>query len=54
MPHNKSINIPPIQFTPTEAIHDQVELVRNSFLDRKTRSVEFRKLQLRKLYWASV
>ncbi|KAE8379670.1 Aldehyde/histidinol dehydrogenase [Aspergillus bertholletiae] len=45
-------NIPPIQFTPVEDIPGRVSTVRKTFLEHKTRDLEFRLVQLRKLYWA--
>ncbi|KAB8079247.1 Aldehyde/histidinol dehydrogenase [Aspergillus leporis] len=44
--------IPPIQFTPIEDIQGRVSTLRKTFLEHKTRDLEFRLVQLRKLYWA--
>ncbi|KAF1809234.1 aldehyde dehydrogenase [Eremomyces bilateralis CBS 781.70] len=43
--------IPAFKHTPAEAIPGIVERVRKTFLAGKTRPVEFRLVQLRKLYW---
>lgn len=45
-------NIPDIEFTPIEEIQERTSLLRKTFLEHKTRDVEFRLVQLRKLYWA--
>ncbi|KAF7181642.1 hypothetical protein CNMCM7691_000939 [Aspergillus felis] len=45
-------DIPPLQFTPIEDIPERASRLRKSFLEHKTRDVEFRLKQLRKLYWA--
>lgn len=45
-------DIPKLEHTPVEQISAQVEKTRQSFLEHKTRNVEFRLVQLRKLYWA--
>ncbi|KAK5796018.1 hypothetical protein VI817_005303 [Penicillium citrinum] len=39
-------------FTPLEEIPQRVSTVRKTFLEHKTRDVEFRLVQLRKLWWA--
>lgn len=44
--------IPAFEHTPVETIEGKVNEVRNSFLAHKTRPLEFRIQQLRKLYWA--
>ncbi|KAF9891947.1 hypothetical protein FE257_002910 [Aspergillus nanangensis] len=44
--------IPPLQFTPTEEIQERISTLRKTFFEHKTRDVEFRLVQLRKLYWA--
>lgn len=49
-----TINQPELKFTPVEEIKDRVNTVRTTFFQHKTRPVEFRLLQLRKLYWAWV
>lgn len=46
--------IPPLQFTPTEEIQGRVATLRKTFFEHKTRDIEFRLVQLRKLYWAYV
>ncbi|EAW10774.1 hexadecenal dehydrogenase [Aspergillus clavatus NRRL 1] len=45
-------NIPDLQFTPIEVIQERASTLRKTFLEHKTRDVEFRLKQLRKLYWA--
>ncbi|KAL3461434.1 Aldehyde/histidinol dehydrogenase [Aspergillus heterothallicus] len=45
-------NIPELQYTPIEEIQESVARVKRTFLEHKTRDVEFRLIQLRKLYWA--
>ncbi|EED17703.1 aldehyde dehydrogenase, putative [Talaromyces stipitatus ATCC 10500] len=49
---NESIKIHPLEYTPVETIQKKIAVLKDSFYDSKTRPVEFRKLQLRKLYWA--
>lgn len=46
------VQLPDLQFTSLEAIPERISTVRKSFLENKTRDVEFRLVQLRKLYWA--
>lgn len=46
-----SIELPSFSATPIDEIPNAVEEVRNAFWTGKTRDVEFRKMQLRKLYW---
>lgn len=46
------VQIPDLQFTSLEAIRELTSASRKSFLEQKTRDVEFRLVQLRKLYWA--
>lgn len=46
--------IPGLQSTPMEQIQDSISTLRESFADHKTRDVEFRLVQLRRLYWAYV
>ncbi|KAJ5086816.1 Beta-apo-4'-carotenal oxygenase [Penicillium alfredii] len=41
-----------LEFTPQDQIQARVSAARKSFLEHKTRDVEFRLVQLRKLYWA--
>lgn len=50
--NDESIKIRPLEYTPVETIQQNVSILRESFYNSKTRPVEFRKLQLRKLYWA--
>ncbi|KAL2819533.1 Aldehyde/histidinol dehydrogenase [Aspergillus granulosus] len=45
-------DIPELQYTPIEEIQESVARVKQTFLEHKTRDVEFRLIQLRKLYWA--
>ncbi|PTU18216.1 hypothetical protein P175DRAFT_0354546 [Aspergillus ochraceoroseus IBT 24754] len=45
-------DIPDLTFTPIEEIQERVTRVQTTFLEHKTRDVEFRLVQLRKLYWA--
>lgn len=47
-------NLPTIQYTPIEEIQNRVSTLRKTFAEHKTRDVEFRLVQLRKLYWAYV
>ncbi|KUL92162.1 hypothetical protein ZTR_02449 [Talaromyces verruculosus] len=49
---DESIKIRPLEYTPVETIQKKIAVARDAFYDSKTRPVEFRKLQLRKLYWA--
>ncbi|KAH8701908.1 putative aldehyde dehydrogenase [Talaromyces proteolyticus] len=49
---DESIKFKPLDFTPVEAIQKKAAAARGAFYDSKTRPAEFRKLQLRKLYWA--
>ncbi|KAF2237956.1 aldehyde dehydrogenase [Viridothelium virens] len=43
--------VPDLQFTPAEDIPEVVNRIRSTFHSHKTRSVEYRLTQLRKLYW---
>lgn len=43
--------LPELQYTPVESIPATVNLLRTAFNTHKTRHVEFRLKQLRKLYW---
>lgn len=45
-------DIPQIEYTPIEDLQDRVSKLKKTFNEHKTRSVEFRLVQLRKLYWA--
>ncbi|RAH87092.1 aldehyde dehydrogenase [Aspergillus japonicus CBS 114.51] len=47
-----AIEIPPFENTPIEEIQSRVSTVRKTFNAHKTRDVEYRLVQLRKLYWA--
>jgi beta-apo-4'-carotenal oxygenase len=44
--------LPPFEHTPIESIPGIVNGVRATFLSHKTRPLEYRVAQLRKLYWA--
>ncbi|KAJ5777917.1 hypothetical protein N7520_001163 [Penicillium odoratum] len=46
------VALPELQFTPLEEIPSTVSTARKAFLEHRTRDVEFRLVQLRKLYWA--
>ncbi|KAJ5082817.1 Beta-apo-4'-carotenal oxygenase [Penicillium argentinense] len=46
------VQLPDLQFTSLETIPERVSTARKAFLEHKTRDVEFRLVQLRKLYWA--
>jgi beta-apo-4'-carotenal oxygenase len=46
------VQLPDLKFTSLEVIPERISTVRKSFLENKTRDVEFRLVQLRKLYWA--
>lgn len=43
-----------LQFSSLDTISASISTTRKSFLGHKTRDVEFRLVQLRKLYWAYV
>ncbi|OAL63160.1 aldehyde dehydrogenase [Trichophyton rubrum] len=47
-----STALPTLQYTPVEEIPSRVKNVRATFFEHKTRPIEFRIQQLRKLYWA--
>ncbi|PGH15340.1 hypothetical protein AJ79_02506 [Helicocarpus griseus UAMH5409] len=47
-----AIDIPAIQYTPVEDVAAKVKKLRTTFFQHKTRPLEFRIQQLRKLYWA--
>lgn len=47
-------DIPELQYSPIEDIQSRISELRKSFAEHKTRDVEFRLVQLRKLYWAYV
>ena len=40
-----------LKFTPIDEIPDKVREARRTFLSQKTKPLEFRLTQLRKLYW---
>lgn len=46
------VQLPDLKFTSLEVIPERISTLRKSFLENKTRDVEFRLVQLRKLYWA--
>jgi hypothetical protein len=46
--------IPDLQFNSLETISACISTTRKSFLEHRSRDVEFRLVQLRKLYWACV
>lgn len=41
-----------LQFSSLDSIREASSTARKAFLEHKTRDVEFRLVQLRKLYWA--
>lgn len=45
-------NLPELQYTSLDEIPTRITTVQKAFLENKTRDVEFRLVQLRKLYWA--
>ncbi|EFE37950.1 hypothetical protein TRV_07386 [Trichophyton verrucosum HKI 0517] len=47
-----STALPTLEYTPVEEIPSRVKSVRATFFEHKTRPIEFRIQQLRKLYWA--
>lgn len=47
-----SVQLPPFVTTPVDDIPSIVNRVRQTFYSQKTRPLEFRLQQLRKLYWA--
>lgn len=49
-----SVQLPAFTNTPLDEIPKIVEEVRSTFFSQKTKPVEFRLRQLRKLYWGSV
>lgn len=49
-----AVHLPPFTNTPVDDIPKIVEQVRSTFFTQKTKPVEFRLRQLRKLYWGSV
>jgi beta-apo-4'-carotenal oxygenase len=49
-----TVDHPNLQYSSLDAISASISTSRKSFLEHKTRDVEFRLVQLRKLYWAYV
>jgi beta-apo-4'-carotenal oxygenase len=49
-----TIVLPELQATPIDDIAKKVATAKQAFYEQKTRPVEFRLVQLRKLYWAYV
>ncbi|KMU84608.1 aldehyde dehydrogenase [Coccidioides immitis H538.4] len=47
-----AVDIPELRFTPVDEIPERVRRLRTTFFQQKTRPIDFRILQLRKLYWA--
>ncbi|EFW13604.1 aldehyde dehydrogenase [Coccidioides posadasii str. Silveira] len=47
-----AVDIPKLRFTPVDEIPERVRRLRTTFFQQKTRPIDFRILQLRKLYWA--
>lgn len=47
-----AVQIHNLQFTSLKEIPARISTARKSFLNHKTRDIEFRLVQLRKLYWA--
>ncbi|EHA26769.1 aldehyde dehydrogenase [Aspergillus niger ATCC 1015] len=47
-----AIEIPPLEYTPVDEVADRVSRCRKTFHEHTTRDVEYRLVQLRKLYWA--
>jgi beta-apo-4'-carotenal oxygenase len=45
-------DLPELHFTSLDEIPARISTTRKAFLENKTRDVEFRLVQLRKLYWA--
>jgi beta-apo-4'-carotenal oxygenase len=46
------VALPELKFTSLDEIPARVSTTRKAFLEHKTRDIEFRLVQLRKLYWA--
>jgi beta-apo-4'-carotenal oxygenase len=46
-----AVNLPAFSNTPVDEIPTIVEEVRSTFFTQKTKPIEFRLRQLRKLYW---
>lgn len=46
------VNLPELQYTSLDEIPTRIATAQKAFLENKTRDVEFRLVQLRKLYWA--
>lgn len=49
--NTQNIKIAPLEFTPLEEIPKKVDTLRNTFRTLKTKDVQYRLVQLRKLYW---
>jgi beta-apo-4'-carotenal oxygenase len=47
-----AVQLPPFEHTPIDSIASTCSTLRASFLTHKTRPIEYRLSQLRKLYWA--
>lgn len=47
-----AIDIAELQYTSLDDIQARITLLRKSFNEHKTRDVDFRLVQLRRLYWA--
>ena len=50
----KEYSLPAFEHTPMESIASTVQTIRNTFNSQKTKPIEYRLLQLRKLYWSLV
>lgn len=46
------VDLPELHYTSLDEIPARIETAHKAFLENKTRDVEFRLVQLRKLYWA--
>lgn len=51
MAETKSAGIPPFELTPIDAIPGIVDGLRKTFRSQKTKPIEYRLKQLRKLWW---
>lgn len=45
------VEFPAFEHTPVDQIPDLVNKLKSTFLTQKTRPIDFRLVQLRKLYW---
>ncbi|KAJ4219707.1 Hexadecenal dehydrogenase [Fusarium oxysporum] len=52
--NNSSYTIAPLEHTPLDEIAAKVDLMRKTFRSGRTKDIEFRMIQIRKLYWAIV